>query len=57
MFMRGLPPGAYRAIAVAYLEPGEEQDPDVLEAWRQIGTGFMLSEGETYALDLQLPRL
>lgn len=54
--MRGLPPGAYRAIAVGYLEPGEEQDPDVLEAWRQIGTGFMLSEGETHALDLKLSR-
>lgn len=35
---------AYRAIAVGYLEPGEEQDPDVLAAWPQIGTGFVLSE-------------
>jgi hypothetical protein len=54
--MRGLPPGAYLAIAVGYLEPGEEQDPDVLEAWRQSATAFTLSEGETHALDLRLSR-
>ena len=51
---RGLPPGRYVAIAVGYLEPGEERDPDVLEAWRQSGTRFTLSEGETHALDLRL---
>jgi protocatechuate 3,4-dioxygenase beta subunit len=52
--IRGLPPGRYIAIAVGYLEPGEERDPDVLEAWRQGGTPFTLSEGETHALDLRL---
>jgi transposase-like protein len=26
------PPGRYVAIAVGYLEPGEERDPDMLEA-------------------------
>ena len=52
--IRGLPPGWYVAIAVGYLQPGEERDPDVLEAWRQGATHFTLSEGETHALDLRL---
>jgi hypothetical protein len=52
--IRDLPPGRYVAIAVGYLEPGEERDPDVLEAWRQGGTPFTLSEGETHALELRL---
>ena len=54
--IRGLPPGRYVAIAVEYLEPGEERDPDMLEAWRQRGTPFTLSEGETHALDLRLSK-
>ena len=55
--IRGLPPGTYVAIAVGYLEPGEERDPEVLEKWRQRGTLFMLSEGETHAVDLRLSGL
>ena len=50
----GLPPGKYVAIAVGYLEPGEERDPDLLQEWRARGTSFTLSEGETHALDLKL---
>ena len=52
--IHGLPPGRYVAIAVGYLEPGEERDPDLLEGWRPRGTPFTLSEGETHALDLKL---
>jgi hypothetical protein len=52
--IRGLPPGGYVAIAVGYLEPGEERDPDLLEAWRRNGTPFTLSEGKTHVLDLKL---
>jgi hypothetical protein len=52
--IKGLPPGRYVAIAVGYLEPGEEQDPDLLKAWRQRGTPFTLSEGETHTVDLKL---
>jgi Carboxypeptidase regulatory-like domain len=52
--IRGLPPGRYVAIAVGYLEPGEEGDPDVLERWRARGTPFTMSEGETHPLDLRL---
>jgi protocatechuate 3,4-dioxygenase beta subunit len=54
--IRGLPPGRYLAIAVGYLEPGEERDPDLLEAWRQGATPITLSEGETHALDLRLSK-
>jgi hypothetical protein len=52
--IRGLPPGRYVAVAVEYVEPGDERDPDVLEAWRERGTPFTLSEGETHVLDLRL---
>ena len=54
--IRGLPSGRSMAIALGYLEPGEERDPDRLEAWRQGGTVFTLTEGETHALDLKLSR-
>jgi hypothetical protein len=52
--IHGLPPGTYVAIAVGYLEPGEERDPDLLQDWRSRGTRFTLGEGETHALDLKL---
>jgi len=55
--IHGLPAGTYVAIAVGYVEPGEERDPDVLDEWRQHGTLFTLSEGETYALELKLSGL
>jgi hypothetical protein len=54
--IRGLPPGRYLAIAVGYLESDGEQDPDLLESWRQGGTPFTLLEGETHALDLRLSK-
>ena len=52
--IRGLPPGKYVAIAVSYLEPGEERDPDLLQEWRDRGSRFTLAEGETRTLDLRL---
>jgi hypothetical protein len=54
--IKGLPPGEYVAIAVSYLEPGEERDPELLEAWRKTATRFTLSEGETRTLDLNLSK-
>jgi hypothetical protein len=54
--IKGLPPGRYLAIAVGYLEPGEERDPELLERWRQAGSPFTLSEGESHALDLKLSK-
>jgi len=52
--IHALPPGRYVAIAVGYLQPGEERDPDALEAWRKGATPFTLAEGETRTLDLKL---
>jgi hypothetical protein len=52
--IKGLPPGRYVAIAVGYLQPGEEKDPDMLEGWRERATRFRLSEGETLTLALKL---
>jgi hypothetical protein len=52
--IRGLPPGKYVAIAVEYLEPGDERDPDLLADWRRHGTSVTLLEGETRTLDLKL---
>jgi hypothetical protein len=52
--IRGLPPGKYVAIAVEYLEPGDERDPDLLADWRRHGTSVTLSEGETRTLNLKL---
>jgi len=54
--IKGLPPGEYVAIAVSYLEPGEERDPELLEAWRKAATRFTLSEGDARALDLNLSK-
>jgi hypothetical protein len=52
--IRGLPPGKYVAIAVEYLEPGDERDPELLAGWRRQGTSLTLSEGEARTLDLKL---
>lgn len=52
--IRGLPPGKYMAIAVEYLEPGDERDPDLLAGWRKHGTPLTLSDGETRTLELKL---
>ncbi|HJZ72202.1 MAG TPA: carboxypeptidase-like regulatory domain-containing protein [Vicinamibacterales bacterium] len=52
--IRGLPPGTYVAVAVEYLEPGDERDPDLLAGWRRHGTSLTLSEGEARTLDLKL---
>jgi hypothetical protein len=54
--IRGLPPGRYLAIVVGYLQPGEERDSDVLEAWRKDATHFTLLDGETHELDLRLSK-
>lgn len=51
----GLPPNEeYRAIALDYLEEGEESDPDLLKRMRDRATRFTLREGEQRTLDLRL---
>ena len=45
--MTGLPPNEeYRAIAVDYLEDGEEYDQEFLKRMRERATRFSLREGE-----------
>lgn len=50
----GLPPEEYRAVAVDYLEDGEEYDADFLKKMRDRSTRFSLREGERIAVDLRL---
>jgi hypothetical protein len=52
--IRGLPPGNYYAIALEYLEPGENMDPEFLERCRNRATEFSLNEGQIRSLDLKL---
>jgi hypothetical protein len=46
--------GRYLAIAVDYLEDGEEQNPDLLKEWARIATSFTLADGEKRTLDLKV---
>ncbi len=52
--IRNLPSGSYYAIALDYLEQGEQTDPELLDKLRDRGTLFSLNEGETKNLDLKL---
>jgi 5-hydroxyisourate hydrolase-like protein (transthyretin family) len=52
--IRGLPAGKYVAIAVDYLEPGDESDAELLSRWRRRGTSLTLSDGEMRTIDLKL---
>lgn len=51
-----LPPGRYLAVALEYLEEGQWEDPDYLEALRPVATMFTLSAGETKTLALKVTR-
>lgn len=50
----GLPPGSYQVVALEYLEPGDEQDPEVLERLRALATAVTLREGEQKAVTLKI---
>jgi hypothetical protein len=50
----GLPPGDYYAAAYDHVDPGTAADPDFLNAIRADATGFVITEGETKALELRL---
>jgi len=52
--VRGLPPGRYIAVALDYIEPGEETNPETLEQLRSRGTSLTLREGELRAMDLRV---
>jgi hypothetical protein len=51
-----LPPGRYLAVALEYLEEGQSEDPDYLEALRPLATRFTLGEGETKTLELKVTK-
>jgi hypothetical protein len=52
--VRGLPAGRYLAIAVDYLDAGDEQDPEILETLRRKATSLTLGDGESKTLNLKL---
>ena len=54
--LRALPPDEYLVVAVDYLEPGEEGDPEVLERLRRAATMVTLNEGESKTISLKLAR-
>ncbi len=50
----GLPAGSYLAVALEYLEPGEETNPEFLERVKTIATSLRLNEGEKKPITLKL---
>ncbi|MGH9236855.1 MAG: carboxypeptidase regulatory-like domain-containing protein [Vicinamibacterales bacterium] len=50
--VKGLRAGRYLAIALDYLEQGQEHDPDLLTAWARVATSFTLGDGESRTVDL-----
>lgn len=52
--IKGLPADTYLVVALEYLEPGEEADPEVLERLRTHATEVMVAEGEAKVLSLKI---
>lgn len=52
--IKGLPAETYLVVALEYLEPGEEADPEVLERLRPQATEVMVAEGEAKVLSLKI---
>ena len=52
--IKGLPPGSYIAVALDYLEPGEETNPEFLERMKALGSSLRLAEGEKKPLTLKI---
>jgi hypothetical protein len=50
----GLPPGSYLAVAVEYMEPGDETNPEFLEKLKVAATTVRVGEGEKKTLTLKL---
>lgn len=48
------PPGEYYAVALDYLEQGEEGDPELLERLKSRAQKFQIGEGETKTVPLKL---
>jgi len=54
--LRGLPPEDYYVVAIRDIEPGEWQDPEVLESLREVAVRVTFNEGETKVQDLKTAR-
>ena len=52
--IRGLPAATYVALAVNGFEPGDEQDPEILETFRTGGTRVALADGERKTVSLRV---
>jgi protocatechuate 3,4-dioxygenase beta subunit len=52
--IKGLPAGRYLAVALPFLEEGEQADPEVLERLRGVATPFALAAGEQKTLTLKV---
>ncbi len=52
--VKGLPPGEYMIAAVDYVQDGQWNDPEFLEALRRRAERFALAEAETKRVDLIL---
>ena len=53
--IRGLPPGErYLAVALDYVEDGDQDDPQFLERLRSKATGLSLGDGEQRSLQLDV---
>ena len=53
---RGLPPGQYLAVALDFLEDGDETNPELLAQLQSAATRVTLVEGETTPIDLPMTR-
>jgi protocatechuate 3,4-dioxygenase beta subunit len=54
---RDLPPARYVAVALEYLEPGEETNPETLKRLQSLGVRFTLADRESKTLGLTLTTL
>lgn len=52
--IRNLPAGAYFAVALEYVEPGESSDPEFLERVKDLATPLSLNEGDARTIELKI---
>ncbi|HEX5108634.1 MAG TPA: carboxypeptidase-like regulatory domain-containing protein [Vicinamibacterales bacterium] len=52
--IQGLPAARYLAVALDFLEAGEETDPDALERLQRLGTRLTLGDAESKTVDLKV---
>lgn len=55
-FRVGVPAGEYYVVALDFLEPGEELDPDFLKRLSEIASRYTLGSGEVKTLELKTVR-